>query len=210
MTQKCCSSTWIRKFKKRNKIFHKILSFSNFCMFWVKICLFMNLRHLQKNSSHKKYEKVAATLLLPLSMVLSFTLSSRVTQTIVLRKTLNCVAKVSCFWEKAYEMFGPCCIALYKFNLNATVLLRCSCTVHKQQSATRLRIYVTSQLSECVKCSLNFCRLRHNRSPCKVCEEQVFIFIKYVAAKSRIYSSAVTKKSLQSTAIEDAQQAPHC
>jgi len=56
MTQKCFSSTWIRKFKKRNKIFHKILSF------------------LQKNSSHKKCEKVAATLLLPLSIVLSFTL----------------------------------------------------------------------------------------------------------------------------------------
>ena len=125
-------------------------------------------------------------------------------------KNTKLCRKSSMLLKKAYEMFGPCCIPLHKFNPNAIVLLRCSCTIHKQQNATRSRIYVTSQLSECVKGSLNFCRLRHNRFPCKVCEEQVFIFIKYVAAKSRIYSYAVMKKILQSTAIKDTQQAPHC
>ena len=42
-------------------------------------------------------------------------------------KNTKLCRKVSCFWEKAYEMFGPRWIALYKFDPKVIVLLRCSC-----------------------------------------------------------------------------------
>jgi len=57
---------------------------------------------------------------------------------------------------------------------------------------------------------VKFLQITSQQIPLQSCEDQVSIFIQYVVAKSRIYSYTVTKKSLQSTAIEDTQQAPHC